>query len=84
MAASGSTPDSEREKSLVKARELEGEIRADLATLSGALSVASTGDSHVTLNDYGAATTSVNATGESHVTINSYKGNRKGEDREFG
>lgn len=81
MAASGSTPDSEREKSLVKARELEGEIRADLATLSGALSVASTGDSHVTLNDYGAATTSVNATGESHVTINSYKGNRKGEDR---
>jgi hypothetical protein len=81
LAASDGTPDSEREKSLVKARELEGEIRADLASLSGALSVASAGNSSVTLNDYGGAATSFHAAGESSVTINSYKGSREGEDR---
>lgn len=81
LAAADSTPDIEREKFLVKARELEGEIRTDLASLSGALSVASMGGSNVTLNDYGAVNTSVHATGDSNVTINSYKGNREGEDR---
>ncbi len=81
LAATDSTTDSEREKSLVRARELEGEMRADLASLSGALSVASAGDSNVTLNDYGAANTSVHAAGDSNVTINSYKGNREGEDQ---
>lgn len=81
LAATDSTTDSEREKFLVRARELEGEVRADLASLSGALSLASTGDSNVTLNDFGAANTTVHAAGDSNVTINSYKGSRVGEDR---
>jgi hypothetical protein len=81
LAASDSTPDSEREKFLLRARELEGEIRVDLASLSGALSVASAGNSNITLNDYGAAATSLHAAGDSNVTINSYKGSRDGEDR---
>jgi hypothetical protein len=81
LAATGNTADSERENFLVKVRELEGEMRADLASLSGALSVASSGSSNVTLNDFGAANTAVQVTGDSNVTINSHKGNREGEGR---
>jgi hypothetical protein len=81
LAATDSTTASEREKYLLRATELEGEMRADLTSLTGALSVASGGDSRIILNDYGEANTSVQAGGDSTVTINSYKGNREGEDQ---
>jgi hypothetical protein len=81
LAVKDGTSESERDKSLARAGDLEGEVRADLASLSGPLTVASAGGSNVTLNDYGAASTTVHAAGDSNVTINSYKGNRKGEDR---
>jgi hypothetical protein len=81
LAATDGATESEREKSLAKANELEDAMRADLASLSGALSVASSGHSIITLNDYGEASTSVHAAGGSRVTINSYKGSREGEDR---
>lgn len=73
--------DEDRYKAQERLKELEDRTRADLASLTGALIIESSGDSRVDLNAPRAANIIIRPSGASRVDVNDYRGPIKEAER---